>query len=449
METALRGRIGQMEEAEGLQNSWRRLAFWMLNAVIVVAGASVAFGRMPWDAQRTIWAEDGGIFLNDALNGSGWAGIFSPYEGYLHIVPRLGANLVASFVPVQGYGIAMNYASCLVVSLVALCVFYLSKSVVGNTLIRVCLASLVIFVAPGPLETLANFANVHWYLLWLTPWLLMAQAQSRAGRFGLFALSLLVSLTEILSLLFVPLFLYDLRNRSKWFARTGLLLGLLSQVLTTLSFPRSPSSGYPVNLLSVLEGWFLNSSSALMFGNSVTIAGLIQAYGPLPIVCAAIPFLVVFIFIMWKGNSVHRLVAAVMVLASFGTWAATQVVNPQSFFDYSTFTNADWDRFFLSRYSTAPSTFLLALLPLAAAVLAPLSRAAAAAILGGFLVLQLVFFFPTVVARTGGPVWSDGVNAGRAACQQDPGLAEAGVQIAPKGWFADKVYVRCDKLRDE
>ena len=442
----MRGQIYEAHDPLEGKGRWRRPAGWALQILIVFMGALIAFVRLPREAQRSIWAEDGGIFINDAINGGGWAGIFSPYEGYLHIIPRLAANLVVSSVSVDDYALAMNFASCLAVSLVALLVFYLSEQFTASKLVRLSWATIAILVAPGPLETLANFANFHWYLLWLAPWLLLRSATNRAEGIFLFIVSLLVSLTEILSLKFVPLFLYGFRNKSKWFARAGLLLGLICQAYTALTFPRSPSSGYPVNLLSILEGWFLNSSSALVYGDSASIANHIRAYGALPSVFAAIPFFLIFVFIIWKGTSAHRVLAIVLVAASVGTWTATQAVNPQPCFDYAAFTGADWDRFFLSRYSTAPSMFLLALLPLAAAVTPAFSKAASA-LLGGFLVLQLLFFYPTVVSRTDGPVWSEGVKAGRDACRSDSDLDAFGVQIAPKGWLADKVYVNCRALR--
>ncbi len=439
------GQIDKINDPVEATFRWRAFARFALHILIILLTAAVAFARLPWEAQRSIWAEDGGMFLNDAINGKGWAGLFSPYEGYLHLVPRLGANLVVSLVSIDGYGLALNFASCLVVSAVALLIFYLSKPVSESRLVRLALASIAILVAPGPIETLGNFANVHWYLLWVAPWLLLKPAKNRVEGIFLAIMAFIVSATEILSLMFVPLFLYDFRNKAKWFARVGLLLGLLCQVFTALTFPRSPSSGYPVNYLSILEGWFLNSSSALVFGDSASITHHIRAYGALPVVLAAMPFFLMFVFIIWKGRTSQRVLAFAMVLASVGTWTAAQVVNPQSFFDYATFSDADWDRFFLSRYSTAPSMFLLALLPLSAAVARPFSRAAPA-LLGGFLVLQLVFFYPAVVSRTNGPVWSEGVKAGRDACLSDSNLDAFGVQIAPKGWVADKVYVSCRRL---
>lgn len=412
----------------------------------LVLGTVLAFARLPAMAQKTIWAEDGGVFLRDAL-ATGWSGVFAPYEGYLHLIPRLAANTVVAALPVDHFALAMNVLSCLTVAAVAVLVFHLSGPFTDSTAVRLCWASATILVAPGPLETLGNFANVHWYFLWLTPWLLLKPAKSLHENLGLLAVAMLVSMTEIISVLFVPLFFYKMRDRAYWPARAGLVLGLTCQFSTTLTFPRSPSSGYPVNAVSIIEGWFLNSSSALVFGDSESIILNIHTFGAAPIVLAATPFLLLFVFTLKEGLPAHRLLAVVMLAASFASWAAAQVVNPQPFFDYSSFGREEWNTFFLSRYSTAPSLFLLALIPLAAAVVKARWKSVSAGLLGAFLVLQVVFFFPSGVARTDGPAWNEGVGHARQACEADPSLDSASVPIAPRGWFADKVEVACATLR--
>ncbi|MDQ0677776.1 hypothetical protein QFZ30_001158 [Arthrobacter pascens] len=412
----------------------------------VVLGSLVAFARLPVTAQGTIWAEDGGIFLRDALAGGTLLDVFAPYEGYLHVLPRVAAEVVVMLFPVDYFAGAMNFLSCVTVALIAGLVFHCSKAMSPNPLVRICWASITILVAPGPLETLGNFANVHWYLLWAVPWLLLKPAASRAEGVFLFMVAVFVALTEILSLMFIPLFLYRFKDKGHWPARAGLLIGLACQVATTLFFPRSPSSGYQVNPVSVVQGWFLNSSSALVFGDSPSIIENIRNFGALPIVLAALPFLAAFMYILSKGSRQHRLLAVVLVVASVGSWAATQVANPQRFFDYAGFNDAEWQTFFLSRYSTVPSMFLLALLPLAAAATEVRVRTAFAAVLSGFLVLQAVYFFPSWVSRQDGPIWAEGVLVARQACLNEPTVMSQSVPIAPRGWTWDKVEVSCTLL---
>lgn len=434
-----------MKSSEGDLAS-RTLA-WKILATLgfVVAGTFLALGRLSHPAQGTIWAEDGAVFLQDALSRRGILDVFAPYQGYLHVVPRAALKFVVRFFSVDDYATAISFLSCGLVSLIALMVFHCSKALSTNVLVRLAWASITILVAPGPLETQGNFANVHWYLLWLAPWILMKPAQSRREGVLLFAVAALASLTEILTLMFVPLFLYRLRNKSYWPARAGLLIGILCQLITTMSYPRSAPSE-PVNLGSVAEGWFLNSSSALAFGTSTQISRNILNFGAWPIVLAALPFFLAFVYLLVKGSSQVRLLALIFVVASVGVWSAAVAFNFSKFFDYSAFDTAQWHDFLLGRYSTVPSMFLLALLPLLAASLEKISRTAMASVLTSVVVLQCLYFFPATVFRQEGPVWAVGVEKARQSCTADPALVELPIGIAPETW---KVRVRCDELRPQ
>lgn len=415
----------------------------VITIAAVIVGTFMAFGRLSPTAQGTIWAEDGAVFIQDALKRVGFLDIFAPYQGYLHVVPRLGAKIVVRLFSVDDYAVAISFVSCLLITLIALLVFHCSSAVTENLLIRLAWASITILVAPGALETQGNLANLHWYLLWLVPWLLIRPARSTADRFILPTAALLCSLTEILTLMFVPLFFYRLRDRSLWPARVGLLVGLVCQIVTTLSYPRT-APFEPANFLSVAEGWFLNTSSAVVFGTSAQIGFLILNFGSLPVVLAAVPFFLVFVYLLVKGSSQVRFLALTFVAASAGIWCAATVLNFSAAFDYSTFHASEWHDFLLGRYSTIPSMFLLALLPLWAAGLEKVSAVAVSAVLAGTLVLQLLYFFPSASFRHGGPLWAPGVTAARDACLADPTKIDHSVGTAPGAW---KVQVSCEDLR--
>jgi hypothetical protein len=414
-----------------------------IGVAAVLAVAWIALLRMPPTARDVVWAEDGGIFLRDAMARKGLLDIFAPYDGYLHVVPRLAAKTAVRIFGVDDYGFAVNFLSCIVTALVALLVFHCSRELTANLYARLGWASITVLVAPAPLETLGNLANIHSYLLWLTPWLLIKRPGSRVSGLMLFLVSLLVALTEIVSALFIPLFALRFRDKAMWPARIGLLTGLVFQAVATVSSPRSHPEGYPLNLPSIVIGWFLNSSSAVVYGNSTQIIANIRNYEAWPSVLAAIPFALAAVYICWKGGKEQRLLAALFLLASTAVWGATQVVNFQEYFDYASFDAERWERFFLSRYSTVPSMFLLALLPLAALCDRSKSRRLAPAILSGFLVLQSVYFFPQNTARNEGPEWRVEVAAAREACRNDPALASASVDVAPDQWLAAGLKVDC------
>lgn len=415
---------------------------------LILVGTLLAFGRLPAAARGTLWAEDGGFFIKDALSRNGVLGVFAPYEGYLHVVPRTAAKIVVRIFAVDDYAVAMSFLSCLTVAIIAAVVFHCSKAVSTHLYVRLAWASITILVAPGPVETLGNFANVHWYFLWLVPWLLFKPTKSRGEATLLFVVAGVASLTEILTLMFVPLFFYRWKERAYWPARAGLLIGLGCQILTTLFHPRSPSSGYPVNLISVAEGWFLNSSSAVVYGSSTQISQNILNFGALPIALAAVPFFLVFVYLLVRGNPQQRLVSLVFVVGSVGAWAAALVLNFQNFFDYAAFDASAWHGFSLSRYSTVPSMFLIALLPLLASTLQQKFRTAVASIIAAFVLLQCIYFFPWVSSRMDGPDWAAGTRSAREACLADPALQVRTVAVAPRGWPAGNVPIPCAKLRN-
>lgn len=425
--------------AASIRPGWRTAA-----APVAVLGATlIAFARLSPTVRGTIWAEDGAVFVQDALARPGLFGVFAPYQGYLHVVPRLAAEFVVRFFPVDAYAVAISVVSSLLVSLIAFMVFHCASAISTRLIPRLAWASITILVAPGAVESQGNFANVHWYLLWLAPWLLIKPAQSKREGIMFFAVASLVSLTEILSLMFVPLFLYRFRDRWLWPARAGLLLGITCQVMTTITYPRS-APFEPANLLSIMFGWFLNSSSAVVFGTSNQIALLVLNFGVAPIILAALPFFAAFLFLIFRSTLANRVLALSMVAASVGAWAAAVLFNFSKEFNYAEFQAAQWHEFLLGRYSVVPSMFLLALLPLLAVSLEVRSPKAPAAVLAAFTVLQCLYFFPSFSFRQDGPIWADGVAVARSMCSADPSLGTYAVGTAPGKW---KVDVPCDVLR--
>ncbi|BAS14917.1 hypothetical protein AHiyo8_32200 [Arthrobacter sp. Hiyo8] len=50
----------------------------MVYASIVLVSTLISLARLPGPAIGTLWAEDGGIFINDVLKDAGLRGIFAP-----------------------------------------------------------------------------------------------------------------------------------------------------------------------------------------------------------------------------------------------------------------------------------------------------------------------------------------------------------------------------------
>lgn len=135
-----------------------------LAALLVVGGTLLQLLRQPgvpaWD---TVLAEDGGIFLTDALNRPGWGNLFRPYEGYLHLVPRLLAALAAAL-PLRVAAVVLTGGAALVVSLLCLWIYVRSATVFQTRWARILLVLLVLLLPAAGVEAQASINNLHWYL---------------------------------------------------------------------------------------------------------------------------------------------------------------------------------------------------------------------------------------------------------------------------------------------
>jgi hypothetical protein len=153
----------------------RRWLAALLYAVLFVVGAVATLYRTNPVSWNMLWAEDGKEFLLDAYTGSFLENLFHPYAGYMHLVPRLVAEPISAFVPIEWAGLWFTIAASLVWSVVALLVFDFARGHVRSTAIRVVLWAMVITIPIGGLEVSANIANSHWFLMAAAFWALAAR----------------------------------------------------------------------------------------------------------------------------------------------------------------------------------------------------------------------------------------------------------------------------------
>lgn len=127
-----------------------------------------------------IWAEDGPVFLAEALVHGTWHAIGSEYSGYLVLVPRLIAEL-ALLVPFRDAAAAISILSAVVVALSGLVVWYASSAHIANPYLRGALVAATVLVPVGGLETIDSAAYVSWYMLFATFWLLLWRPRTQLG----------------------------------------------------------------------------------------------------------------------------------------------------------------------------------------------------------------------------------------------------------------------------
>ncbi|PTT62660.1 hypothetical protein DBR22_16970 [Arthrobacter sp. HMWF013] len=403
----------------------------------------IAWLRLPEVTRGTLWAEDGAVFLQDTVAIGPWASIGEPYAGYLHTIPRLISGIAYLVAPLSSYAIMMSFLSCAAVAAVAVGVYHLSAALVDNRAIRLMLGMIPVLLPVGPLEVLGNAANLHWYLLWLVPWLLIYEPSRWYGKGGLFVMTFAAATTEIISGLFIPLALWTAFRRRNYWAPVGLLAGMVCQFVATAAKPRygSPPEVDQADPLSVFYGFGLQAVASLWETDKRSMASTIVNYGAFPVLIPAAVIAGLLIYVLVVGSTKWRFVAAYSFGAAALCWTAAVVLNVSAELDFAGFTEEDWlEQFTYFRYAAAPSMFLLILVPAAVAVAAERAGSTKARTFLWAPAVLLVFlsvnYFPALPGRETGPEWEKFLAVAHEECVLNGGVGVIGVALAPAPWQA-------------
>jgi hypothetical protein len=441
----------------------------MIAGLLVVLGTLISWERLPAGTRDTLWAEDVRNFLSDAVKYGPLPALTHSYAGYLHTVPRVIAGLTMQLVPVSGWAVSMTLGACLVTGIVAGLVYVTSGTIIAWMPARIALAAITFLVPLAPREVLGNTANLHWYFLWLAPWLLLYRPATRAASWIVAVAALFAALTEIQMALFIPLMLWQHRDRRRVPIRALFLLGIALQVVATLIAPRGSSGASPIGPLSLGYGYLINCVMTILSPNPAVLGPLLVQFGPVVGLVLLLPFVGLLVYALRRGSSVQRILAAVLAAGSVALYVIAVEISPGTFYDYAAESSAGLAVPWLARYGVVPSMFLLALAPLAVTVwwrrrndavghaadgageaqpvtlLRRLGRnRSRLVVLVALLAVMLVGFSPASTRRSNGPQWQPQVARQQAWCVGRSPLTRVTLAGAPSsGW---KLAVTCAEL---
>lgn len=406
--------------------------------------------RLPEVSRGTLWAEDAALFLAETISVGFWQSIVEPYAGYLHTIPRIVSAIAYTVGPLEAHAMLVTLLSCMTVAAIATGSYFLSGQLFQHKSYRLMVALIPVLVPVGPLEVLGNAANLHWYLLWFCPWLLIFEPRTWPVRAVLIIATLAAATTEIIVGIFLPLAIWEIVKRKNYAAPAALVLGICLQIFATVANPRYAE--FPrldsMDPLSVIYGFLLQgvgsiweTDADIMALNVVTFGGFAVAI-PVIVIFGLLAYIVAFGRAQWKVMALYALAAAA------SSWAAATVLNPSPELDFANFSTEDWlSKFTFFRYAAAPSMFLLALIPIACTVaedkgvICPnKTKYFAPVLLAVFLSNSYLQATP---ARQTGPEWMTGVQTATVQCAVDPSLTEAVIPVTPASW---QVAVPCKLL---
>lgn len=397
--------------------------------------AAIAWLRLDALTRGTIWAEDGLIFLTGALHGTS---VFAPYEGYTHVVPRILAELTVMFVPVADYAIAMTVLTMIVTAGIGLLVFGVTADLGITRGARVGLA-LITVLAPALIsEVSGNAANLHWLILWLAPWLLLARPRTWLRSVLLGLVAFLAATSEIQMMVFLPLLLVDSRNRRRWPLAAGAVLGLLIQITAFLTNARESPTDRP-SILSALHGYALQVAGGSWLTPIRPLTEEVFQHGWWLAYALLIPFVLAAVGLFVTSPRL-RIIVSALVVGSVVSWTAGYLMSVGSWGNYAGRTPDQIRMIGPLRHAVVPSMFLLAIAVLAADQLLTRTgagtvrnvRRGAGAVIAATLIVTAAWSADGrgESHRSAGPEWRVTVGEARTTCERTGATSNA-IQTAP------------------
>jgi len=428
-----------------------RVATVLLPIGVFALAAVAAYLRLPAVSRDTFWAEDARTFSERALNPDSlpWS-VFTSYDGYVHVLPQATAWVMWHVlpIPVEHMAKAFTIASCLIAAAVAVGIFLLTAAWGLNLLGRLLLAFTTVLVPGLSYEVLGNLANVHWFLLWLAPFLFLCRPRRwwTSGLVGVIAFVVISS--EVQAILFAPLLLWKLTDRRRWPIFAGAFLGGLVQGIAVLGGGRQTwGTGLPT-VVSILDGYAMQVPLLGLAGTGQSASTIVAYSGWAAAFAALTPFVISAIW--WSGRSRRRtLVSAGLLVASLAIWTAGYALNMNSAFDFSTADRATLLAGVpLLRYAIVPLMLLFATVGLAVGSVRltarGFQRATAIAVAAMCVICFAVNYrveVPTL--RSVGPTWTEGLAQARLDCTKSASESVE-IPIAPVQYWT--FTIDCERI---
>ena len=228
---------------------WRmsRAATGAAAVVFVLVATAVQLWRLADEnVFGTVWYEDGTVFYQDALDLPLTETFSKSYNSYGHVLPRVLAT-VGTWLPPEWYSAWAAVSSTVVVSLLALFLYFASAPLLRAPIRRGILAISLLVLPVLSLEVQATVCNLQFILLIACLFAVLFPVDGWGGIVVRGLIVVIAPLSSPLSLLATPFALYQLvafaqrRDTSRRFVVPALYLGAcVGQILMILGAEHRP-----------------------------------------------------------------------------------------------------------------------------------------------------------------------------------------------------------------
>jgi hypothetical protein len=373
----------------------------------------ITYARDP-TAWTTIWAEDGKVFLAGAVN-QGFGSFFHFFGGYLHTVPRLGA-LIAAMLPLSMASVVIATYAVAISSVCGATVEALSGAYIEARWARVGLGLCFGLLPAIRVESIAEMANLQYFLIATSFWVLLVLPRTKAGRrLGVVFLSA-TALSTILGIVLFPVAvirLIDRRNRlsgAAFLAVQGLhgIIILIVRPTRDLGYVVSLSDVAHHFVTDVIAGQFFGGPFYSLDNQSLTL----WVVNDVAIICVAA-------LVSRRPRGANRQLAVAVGAIVLGALTYLTEAKTQGT---------------VARYAVVPGFFVLfgvAIVVDISSRLRALKPVAGVLVLG--VALSWAFSFSVPPYRYLGPHWSTEYSQAQRACKGTKGVVEQ-IPVLPDGW---------------
>lgn len=217
-----------------------------LAALCVATQLIRMWSSVPLDS---IWAEDAGTWLSDAITRGFFDALTTTWNGYLQTSSRLVAEPVA-LLPVAWFAPVMAICGAAIVTGCAFLVWRASAGHIESPRLRAALASMVVLLPVVGVESLDNVTNSIWFLLFASFWILLWRPTTLVRATAAACFIFVAALSNAAIVLFAPLWLLRLiaiRDRRDAIIVTGFAVGTALQLAFSWNAPAQGEGGTHLN----------------------------------------------------------------------------------------------------------------------------------------------------------------------------------------------------------
>ena len=183
---------------------WKGIAILVAFLALATFMQLLRLGRS--HALNSLWAEDGPVFLGEAMAHDFFHSVTITHGEYLVLLPRLIGE-VGTVAPLYHAPMAMNLATVLIIAFSGLAVWFASAGQIHSPWLRALLVALIVLCPVSAIEGVASPTNVGWYAAFAVFWLLLWRPATTWGACLGALLILATGLSTPATLFFIPIVL--------------------------------------------------------------------------------------------------------------------------------------------------------------------------------------------------------------------------------------------------